>query len=99
MARSVLDSTMSMLDSRLRKKGHALTMRCRTAIPSGFSFSHASTAEPKPYQPGSIRRHCDQENTQGMARRSSILVDLVRDDGREPIFSVAISASGVDCRK
>src|SRR5579871_3634960 len=99
MARSVFDSTMSMFDSRLRKKGQALTMRLSTSIPSGFSFSQASTAEPNPYQPGSIRRHCDQEKTQGIARRSSILVDLVREEGREPIFSVAISDSGVDWRK
>ena len=34
--------------------------------------SHALTAAPKPYQPGSIRRHCAQLNTQGMARRSSM---------------------------
>src|SRR5579859_279323 len=99
MPRSLFDSTMSMLDSKARKNGQALYMRCSSASPSGCSFSQASTAEPKPYQPGSIRRHCDHENTQGMARRSSILVDLVREDGREPIFSVAISASGVDWRK
>ncbi len=39
---------------------------------SGFFAIHASTALAKPYQPGSIRRHCAHENTHGMARRSSI---------------------------
>ena len=42
---------------------------------------------------------CAQLNTQGIARRSSIAVDLVRLDGRDPIFSVAISAIGVIARK
>jgi hypothetical protein len=32
----------------------------------------ASTAEPKPHQPGSATRHWPQEKLQGMARRSSI---------------------------
>ena len=30
---------------------------------------NAFTAEPKPNQPGSISRHCAQENTQGIARK------------------------------
>src|SRR3546814_18833413 len=47
-------------------------------------------ASPAPYQPGSIARDCAQLNTQGMARRSSIALLLVRLDGRDPIFSVAI---------
>ena len=61
--------------------------------------SHASTAEPKPYQPGSISRHWPQLNTHGIARRSSIRVDAVRDAGRLPMLSSAISAIGVDARK
>jgi hypothetical protein len=32
---------------------------------------------PNPYQAGSITRHCDQLNTHGIARRSSIRVELV----------------------
>ena len=44
----------------------------RQAVVAAASASHASTAAPKPYQPGSIRRHCAQLNTQGMARRSSM---------------------------
>ena len=65
---------------------------------SGCSASQASTAEPKPYQPGSISRHCAQLNTQGIARRSSMLAGLLArrrpaadvqrrdlgDDGRVP---------------
>ena len=55
---------------------------------SGCSASQASTALPKPYQPGSISRHCAQLNTQGMARRSSISRVFLRDAGRLPMFSV-----------
>ena len=62
-------------------------------------MSQPWTAEPKPNQPGSMTRLCDQLNTQGMARRSSIRVEAVRDDGREPIFRSAISAMGVAARK
>jgi len=52
---------------------------------SGFSLSQVSTALPNPYQPGSISRHWAQLNTQGMARRSSMRSDLVREAGREPV--------------
>ena len=55
----------------------------------------ASTAAPTPNQPGSITRDCDQENTQGMARRSSIRLDAVREAGRLPMFRSAISETGV----
>ena len=46
-----------------------------------------------------MTRACAQLNTQGMARRSSMRSDFVRDAGREPIFSSAISVSGVIWRK
>ncbi len=47
------------------------------AMPSlGRAASHALTAAPKPYQPGSISRHCAQLNTQGIARRSSMRLRL-----------------------
>src|SRR5204863_5705339 len=62
-------------------------------------LDHASTAELKPYQPGSIRRHWLQLNTQGMARRSSIACEALRDEGRLPMLSSAISAIGVEARK
>jgi hypothetical protein len=56
-------------------------------------------ALPKPYQPGSSRRHWPHEKPHGMARRSSMrLVDL-REAGREPMFSSAISAIGVAAKK
>ncbi len=55
-----------------------------------------AAAEPKPYQPGSITRACDQLNTHGMARRSSMRPEEVREDGRLPMLSWAISGSGVD---
>ena len=41
----------------------------------------AFTAEPKPNQPGSISRHCAHENTQGIARRSSIAWRLLARGG------------------
>ena len=42
---------------------------------------------PTPYQPGSISRHWLQLNTHGIARRSSMRVDAVRDAGRLPMLS------------
>ncbi len=59
----------------------------------------AEAAPPKPYQPGSITRAWDQLNTHGMARRSSIFGEAVREAGRLPILSSAISGRGVDWRK
>ena len=66
---------------------------------SGCSAIQVSTALPKPYQPGSISRHCAQENTQGMARRSSISRVFLREAGRLPMFSVAISVMTVEAQK
>ena len=40
-----------------------------------------------------------QLNTHGIARRSSIRSDRVRDAGRLPMFSSAISVIGVAARK
>jgi hypothetical protein len=74
---------------------------CRVAMRSsrGPASIQAPMAEPKPYQPGSSRRHWPHEKPQGMARRSSMrLVDL-REAGREPRFSSAISAIGVAEKK
>ncbi len=56
-------------------------------------------ALPKPYQPGSISRHCAQLNTQGIARRSSISPDALREEGRLPMLRLAISSITVDSRK
>ena len=81
----------------VRKNGHSRYISRSSARPVAGSFaSQASTAAPKPYQPGSISRHCAQLNTQGIARRSSIRRDVVREAGRLPMFSVAISLIGVD---
>src|SRR5262245_65939934 len=91
MAMSLLASTMSMFDSRPSKNGHSRYIAFRIVIPSlGRAFSHALTAAPKPYQPGSINRHWVQLNTQGIARRSSILFEYVREAGRLTVLSLAI---------
>ncbi len=58
-----------------------------------------SNAEPQPNQPGSITRHCVQPNTQGIARKSSMSGDPVRDAGRLPMLRVAISLIGVIAAK
>ena len=91
-----------MFDSTLRKNGQRACISAQeraVAVRRAASASHASTAEPKPYQPGSISRHWPQLNTHGIARRSSMRVDAVRDAGRLPMLSSAISAIGVDARK
>ena len=66
---------------------------------SGCSAIQVSIALPKPYQPGSIRRHCAQLNTQGIARRSSIARVFLREAGRLPMLSVAISLITVEAQK
>ena len=76
------------------KSGQALAISRNSPL-----SSNASIAAPTPYQPGSITRACAQLNTQGIARRSSIASDFLRDAGREPILSPAISAIGVAWRK
>jgi len=40
-----------------------------------------------------------QEKTQGIARRSAMRLETVREAGREPIFRSASSITGVDWRK
>ena len=56
-------------------------------------------AEPKPAQPGSARRLWPQLKLQGMARRSSMARLALREAGREPMFSSAISRIGVAAKK
>lgn len=56
-------------------------------------------ALPKPYQPGSSMRHWPQENTQGMARRSSMRPVAFLLAGRLPMLSSMISAIGVALKK
>ena len=76
-----------------RARGRASPRASRAAAPCPRT---PASAWPTPYQPGSMIRACAQENTQGIARRSSIRSDLVRLAGREPILSPAISGSGRD---
>ena len=102
MRRSLLASTMSMFDSSVRKNGHWRCMRCSSATRAGaFSPSpmNCSTALPKPHHPGSATRHWPQEKPQGMARRSSMRRLALREAGREPMFSSAISRIGVAAKK
>ena len=58
-----------------------------------------ATAVPKPYQPGNITRLWAQLNTQGMARKSSMVQSALREAGRLPMFKLAISEITVDCLK
>jgi len=90
---------MSMFESSVAKNGHSRHISRSSSRPPGFSASQLSTAVPKPYQPGSIRRHCAHEKTQGIARRSSIAVDFLREAGRLPMLSSAISLITVDSQK
>jgi len=61
--------------------------------------SQASIAVPKPAQPGSATRHWPQEKPHGIARRSSMRRPDLREAGREPMFSSAISRIGVASKK
>jgi hypothetical protein len=94
---------MSRFDSRVRKKGHCLTIFCSSARRSlrlpAVVPSHDSMALPKPHQPGSATRHWPQEKPQGIARRSSMRRPALREAGREPMFSSAISRIGVASKK
>ena len=97
---SLLANTMSMLDRSVWKNGHSRAIARNNGRPSrGWAASQVLTAEPNPYQAGSISRHCAQPNTQGMARRSSMCVDFFRDAGRLPMCRLAISPMTVDSQK
>ena len=61
--------------------------------------TNCSIAEPKPYQPGSVSRHWPQLKLHGTARRSSMLRFGLREAGREPMLSSAISRIGVALKK
>jgi len=83
-----------------RKNGHSRSI-CRrsSSPPSPWRARKLRTAVPKPYHPGSITRHCAHENTHGIARRSSMRCEALRDAGREPMLSWLISTIGVVPRK
>src|SRR5262245_8077491 len=81
-----------MFESSVWKNGHSRYISLNIFMPSrGRAASQALIAVPNPYQPGSISRHCDQPKTQGIARKSSIRVEFLREAGRLPIFRLAIS--------
>ena len=84
-----------MFDSRAAKKSYSSdrSASCGTVRPA------RSTPPAKPYQPGSMKRACDQLNTQGMARRSSMRRLAVREAGRLPMLSWTISPMGVADQK
>ena len=75
---SDLASTISMLAERglEERPGRVHVLSARRVEHAGLA-----TAEPKPYQPGSMARDCAQENTQGMARRPSMLRVAWREAG------------------
>ena len=89
---------MSMFDSTVRKNGHVSCSSRSCASRASSSPTHSASAVPVPYQPGSMIRGLAHENTHGMARRSSMRAEAVRDDGRLPMFSSAISVIGVAAR-
>src|SRR5437868_11927112 len=89
-----------MFESRVWKNGHSRYISRNIFMPScGRAASQALTAVPNPYQPGNMSRHCDQPKTQGIARRSSMRVEFLRDAGRLPIFRLAISPITVESQK
>ena len=94
---------MSMFDISVPKNGQVLCIflssPSRSSRDAPGAPRNASTAEPKPYQPGSATRHWPQLNDQGIARRSSIARVDLRDAGREPMLSSAISRIGVVSKK
>ena len=97
---SLFASTMSMFDSSIWKNGHSRYIARSVSMPvAGSASSQDATALPNPYQPGSISRICAQLNTQGIARKSSIFSEALREAGRLPILRLAISPITVDSRK
>ncbi|CPU66516.1 Uncharacterised protein [Mycobacteroides abscessus] len=93
MRSSVLASDISTLSSSVAKSGHS-----RCASRSSSRSPKSRSAVPSPYQPARLMRACDQENTHGIARRSSRdETDRPRRAGREPIGRRPTSSSGVTC--
>src|ERR1700680_3808767 len=97
---SLFASTMAMFDNVVVKHCHGRYIACSVAMPSrGCVPVQVLTAVPNPYQPGSIRRHCDQLKTQGFPHNSSMRAEPVREAGRLPILRLAISPITVESRK
>ena len=87
-----------MLDTTVRNHGHCSCISRSSARRASSSPTHSATAVPTPNQPGNISRHWLQLNTHGIARRSSMRPELVRDAGRDPMFIVDSSTTGVMAR-
>src|SRR5437868_1179845 len=85
----------SILESSVSNHAHSPTMAFNTLM----STAQARMPAAKPYQPGISIRACDHENTHGIARKSSIWLDLVREAGRDPILRSRISEIGVALAK
>jgi hypothetical protein len=82
-----------------RTATRATCARERAAPPRRGAPRTPATAAPKPYQPGSITRHCAHENTHGIARRSSIACDFLARGRARADVELAISTIGVVARK
>ena len=87
-----------MFDITVRKNGQSRYMRC-SMLTRAASVPNASKAAPAPYHPGNRMRHWLQLNTHGIARRSSMRSDAVREAGRLPTVIELISRTGVMARK
>ena len=65
----------------------------------GFMLQKLCDRGAKAKPAGKATRAWPQEKLQGIARKSSIRREGLREAGREPIFSEAISAIGVEAKK
>src|SRR5690606_10696914 len=87
-------SVISTLLITVRKKCQLRYISCRSG--SSPASRAALRPEPAPNQPGTIWRDWVQPNTHGIARSpSSPLEDVVRLEGREPMFRSPSCSTGV----
>ena len=96
---SLFASTMSMFESVVWKNGHSRYMACRIDMPLRDEPRPKPSPPPRNRTTQEHQRHCAQLKTHGIARRSSISMELVREAGRLPIFRLAISPITVDAQK
>src|ERR1700737_3705033 len=88
-----------MFDRTVRKNGQRRYRSLSTSRRPSPPEIHCSTADPVPYQPGSITRDWLHASTHGIARRSEMDVVCLRHVGRLPMLSAPISLTGVDAMK
>ena len=100
---SALARLISALSSRLDRNGQSRASRAIASSPaSPCAARYASSAVPRPYQPGRLIRACDQANVHGIARSESIVGATSRRPraaGREPSRRSDSSRIGVTSRK